>query len=62
MVVETVISPRANARNAREEAKLVRSMNFPVPIFYLDHRFVRQNCAQRTATVTPARVASPDFY
>src|SRR5258708_38897885 len=50
--VVTVTSPRANARNTREEAKVVRSMNFPVPIFCLDHRFVRRNCAQLPATVT----------
>ena len=50
-VAETVINPSASVRNAREETKVVRSI-LPRPIFCLDHRFVRQNCAQRTATVT----------
>jgi hypothetical protein len=30
-----VMSPRAHTRNAREEAKVVRSIYFPVPISVL---------------------------
>ena len=31
----TVTSPKMQARNTREEAKVVRSMNFPVPMSVL---------------------------
>jgi hypothetical protein len=30
--VETVTSPKTQPRRTREESKVVRSMNFPVPI------------------------------
>jgi hypothetical protein len=33
--VVKVMSPRAHTRNAREEAKVVRSIYFPVPISVL---------------------------
>jgi hypothetical protein len=31
----TVTSPKAHARSTREEAKVVRSINFPVPVSVL---------------------------
>jgi len=33
--VETVTSPKTQTRKTREEPKVVRSMNFPVPISVL---------------------------
>jgi hypothetical protein len=35
IAVVIVASPRTHTRNTREEAKVVRSMNFPVPISVL---------------------------
>jgi hypothetical protein len=35
IAVVTVTSPKTQTRKAREEANLVRSMNFPVPISVL---------------------------
>src|SRR5713226_8470563 len=45
--VVIVNSAKTLTRRTREEAKVVRSMNFPVPNFCLNHRFVRPNYAQR---------------
>jgi hypothetical protein len=46
--VVMVASPRTQARRARVEV-VRNNMNFPVPIFTLDHRSVRLNYAQTTA-------------
>ena len=50
IAVVTTTNPKMQTRKTREEAKVVRSMNYPVPNFCFDHRFVRPNYAQRPAT------------
>ena len=47
MAVVTVISPRANPQHARGSQGCAKH-ELPRPIFCLDHRFVRRNCAQPT--------------
>jgi hypothetical protein len=60
--VVTAIKPKVQTRKTREEAKVVRSMNYPVPNFCLDHRFVRPNYAQRWAVFpcSETRLGAPN--
>jgi hypothetical protein len=43
-------NPNKQTGSRRKVTKSVRTMNFPVPMFCLDHRFVRPNYAQRPMT------------